>query len=415
MPQMRKSIVRQLCNHLFAAIALLACPALAAPYTAGTIQPTQSDKDDALTEFYTAWKHLYIAQDCGPGRYFVKVNADGKAIGGGTEADTITVSEAHGYGMLLMVMMADSDPQAQTIFDGMVRYFHDHPAASNPGLMAWNQVAGCSNAETVGGENSATDGDLDIGYALLLADRVWGSSGTFDYKAEARKVLSAILDDEVSGDVLLIGDWARDDGDPTYAGTTRASDFMVSHFKAFADATGDLRWLRVRDRIYDTIATVTERYSPQTGLMPDFIVGMPANPKPAPAQFLEGDNDGDYSWNSGRYPWRISLDYLLYAEPRAKTAMTPLNAWARGVTGGVPSSLADTYRLDGTNYPDPGTDSMAFVPMLGVAAMIDATNQTWLDAIWADTAAKDLSDEDYFGNTLKLLGMVAMTGHWLTP
>jgi len=48
------------------------------------------------------------------------------------------------------------------------------------------------------GADSATDGDLDIAYALLLADNQWGSSGSVDYKAEALAVLSDILDKEVN-------------------------------------------------------------------------------------------------------------------------------------------------------------------------------------------------------------------------
>jgi len=37
--------------------------------------------------------------------------------------------------------------------------------------------------------DSAADGDLDIAYALLLADRQWGSCGTVNYLLEAQRVL----------------------------------------------------------------------------------------------------------------------------------------------------------------------------------------------------------------------------------
>lgn len=146
--------------------------------------------------------------------------------------------------------------------------------------------------------------------------------------------------------------------------------------------------------------------------MPDFIIGMPKKSVPAPSGYLEGEHDGDYSWNSGRYPWRIGMDYILNGEPRAKAALTPLNAWARRATDGKPARFADTYRLDGTAAKGSGRNSMAFVPMLGVAAMIDSGNQPWLNAIWADVEAVKLADEDYFGNTLKMLGMTVMSGHW---
>ena len=143
----------------------------ATPYYPGTIKPShisQAVMDQQLTAFYTEWKALYLSQACSSDSYFVNVSADHKPVGGGTAPNTLTVSEAHGYGMLLSVMMAGQDPDAQKIFDGMVRYFEDHPAKSDPGLMAWNQVEGCGNA--IGrfrGDASATDGDLDIAYALL--------------------------------------------------------------------------------------------------------------------------------------------------------------------------------------------------------------------------------------------------------
>lgn len=397
-----------------------AVPAASSPYAPGSIAPTadQATLDRTLTEFYGQWKSIYLHEGCGEGRVLVRTDGDGKPTYGGSAKATITVSEAHGYGMLATVMMADFDTDAHRLFDGMVRFFHDHPASSDPGLMAWNQVEDCTDAgEDVGGSNSATDGDLDIAYALLLAERRWGNGGTFNYGAEARRVLAAILAHEVAtpGNILSIGDWARSGDDTTYATTTRSSDFMQSHFAAFAERTGDRRWLDLRDAIYGIITTVGEKYAPRTGLMPDFITGLPDQPKPAPGGFLEGDYDGAYSWNAARYPWRVGLDFLLTGDERARKALRPLNAWARQATERKPERFADTYRLNGKPAPDAGHDQMAFVSMLSVSAMIDADNQDWLDALWASMEKKSVDEEDYFGNTLKLMAMIAVSGHWTRP
>lgn len=51
--------------------------------------------------------------------------------------------------------------------------------------MAWFQTKSCTSAE---GADSASDGDLDIAYPLLLADKQWGSCGAIDYAAEAQQV-----------------------------------------------------------------------------------------------------------------------------------------------------------------------------------------------------------------------------------
>jgi Endoglucanase Y len=167
----------------------------AKPYVGGTILPNHisaAERDSQVRAFYREWRARYVVQECGDGRYFVKVNADHRPVGGDTAPKTITVSEAHGYGMLITVMMGAHDNDARDIFDGMVRYFRDHPAVSSPHLMAWNQVEGCANSGgTFRGKVSATDGDLDIAYALLLADRQWGSDGAINYRQEAREVMQS--------------------------------------------------------------------------------------------------------------------------------------------------------------------------------------------------------------------------------
>ncbi len=68
--------------------------------------------------------------------------------------------------------MAGHDPQAQASFNALLAWFHAHPSGLTRGLMSWQQVEGCLD---VPGENdSASDGDLDIAYALLLGRQTVG-------------------------------------------------------------------------------------------------------------------------------------------------------------------------------------------------------------------------------------------------
>jgi endoglucanase len=394
---------------------LAATPACAegfkqAAYRDGVIYPADvAARDAALIAFYEEWKALYLIEGCGEERAYVGVNADGKRVWGGTADKTITVSEAHGYGMLALVMMADADPDAQRLFDAMVRYWQDHPAASDPGLMAWNQVEGCANAgKDVGGDHSATDGDLDIAYAFLLAEKTWGK-GEFDYGALGRQVAAAVLRRQlIEGGYLSIGDWATGDG--TYGGTTRSSDFMPSHFRAFA--AEDARWTGVTDATYAVIA----KESPAaTGLFPDFITGLPDAPQPASPEFLEGEGDGMLSWNAARTPWRIALDDILNGEPRAAALLKPFNAFIKAATAGDPMQIADTYRLDGSVLNPGQSGGMTFTAMFAVAAMADPEGGPWLSALWTRMLATSIAEEDYFGNTLKLMAMITLAGHWQQP
>lgn len=368
-------------------------------YAPGVILPgrPQAELDGAVRAFYDTWRARYLRQGCGDGRWYVATGLD----------NSLTVSEAHGYGMIIVAYLAGHDPEARTIFDGMVRYFEDHPSDLTPSLMAWSQDHGCQNNQ---GAANASDGDLDIAYALLLADKQWSSGGAIDYRAAAARVLAGIRDAnlDASGSYVLLGDWTSG----SYYDATRTSDFMPAHLASFAAATGDPVWTQVADHSYDLIAQLQSTYAPSTGLLPDFVRSPLSGPYPAEAWFLERPVDGAYSYNACRDPWRIATDVLVNGEPRARAAVQRINTWIRGATGGDPWAILPGYWLDGSGLGNTFFD-LAFVAPLGVSAMVDAGNQAWLDALW--DAIVSAGETTYYGDTLKLLAMIAMSGNWWSP
>ncbi len=142
--------------------------------------------DKATADFYWQWKSRYVETGC---------QSDEYRIVAGTNDGAYVVSEGQGYGMLIAVMMAGADPQAREIFDGLHRYNRRHPSQNNPDLVAWAQDSNCRD---ILDHDSATDGDLDIAYALLLAHKQWGSSGSINYASEATRVLNAIAKSNVN-------------------------------------------------------------------------------------------------------------------------------------------------------------------------------------------------------------------------
>jgi hypothetical protein len=98
-------------------------------HPAGTIQPSdvsQAGLNEATAAFYNAWKGRYLVNGCGANRYYVYVNAD--RGNSGINRASISISEGHGYGMLITALMAGFDPNAQLYFDGLYRFFKDHPS-----------------------------------------------------------------------------------------------------------------------------------------------------------------------------------------------------------------------------------------------------------------------------------------------
>jgi endo-1,4-beta-D-glucanase Y len=374
-------------------------------YTPGSVLPdvvSPAQLDLITASVYDAWKERYLKAGCGDGRYYVETN---------TQAGNLSLSEGHGYGMMISAIMAGRDPHAKRHFDGLYRFFRDHPSTSSPDLMAWYQDTSCNDAE---GMDSASDGDLDIAFALLLADKQWGSCGGIDYRSEAFKVIYAAKDQilDTSHHYVLLGDWV-DPGSGKYYDATRSSDMIADHFRSFGALTDAATWTGLVDSSYSVISWVRNTYSFNKGLLPDFIQSPLSLPKPAPADFLQGSKDGTYDYNACRVPWRTGTDYLVSGDARAKAEVQALTAWIEGATGGDPQQIRAGYHLDGTPSPGSNYVTMAFVAPFGVAAMADQLHKPWLDALWTTIAAAP--SQGYYEDTLQLLSMIVMSGNWWSP
>jgi hypothetical protein len=236
--------------------------------------------------------------------------------GTGGTGGAVTTSESHGYGMVMLAYLAgaedviisgtrtlgdalrdnlpttlranfaavDRPVTVQDYFDAMfrcIKRFPTHEVEADSGnyswgtyewtrrsfLMVWELhstlVAGQPTTPfRMSNRNTATDGDLDMAYALLVADRQWGrtregqaamptgmtppASGVSGYLHWGRGMIDDIFlmmsDRERAGGRspptsgggsyhLWVGNWA------TNAMTiTRTSDFMIQQFKAFIGA-----------------------------------------------------------------------------------------------------------------------------------------------------------------------------------
>ena len=375
-------------------------------YTAGTIKPaiSQSVMDQTNRLFYNAWKAAYLVNGCQPDHYYIKYQPTGP----------ITVSEAHGYGMMIFALMAGYDANAQVYFDGMYRFFTNHQSSITPYLMGWQEAPGCVFA--AGGDDSATDGDLDIAYALLLADRQWGSAGAINYLAEGRKVIAAVMKGEINTNAwsVKLGDWSNASDANHYNGT-RPSDFMPDHFRGYQVFSGNTNWSRVIDKCYGILGTIQTNNSRATGLIPDFVITVNTTPKPAGKNYLEGSTDKDYGYNSCRVPWRIATDYLVSGDPRAKAAVDRINSWIQGKTGGNPANIRDGYNITNGNALASTGYELAFSAPFAVGAMVNATNQLWLNKLWTNVTSQPISSSAYFGNTIKMIDLLVLSGNWWTP
>lgn len=363
----------------------------------------EQDRDVALA--YRSWKRRYIVRT----RHIVAGERLYRVAFGppGTAKHRVTVSEGQGFGMVIVAHMPGLDPAAHRIFDGLWRFTRAHPSHGDRRLMAWR---------VPGGWDSAFDGDCDMAYALLMADAQWGSTGRIDYAQAARRLLAGVLASTIGPESRLpmLGDWTSADGRRFNQYTPRSSDFMVGHFRAFARFTGNPVWEEVAARTEQWVAFL-QALHPSTGLLPDFIVPSSRTdhaPVPAPPGFLEGRDDGHYAWNAGRDPWRLGTDALLDGSGTTAAEAALISRWAEGATKGRPRRFRAGYLLTGRPRPDSDYFSSFFVAPLGVAAMSDPSQQSWLDAVYNAVRRRR---EDYYADSVTLLCLLVMTHNFWDP
>jgi len=372
-------------------------------YAPNSILPnyrTQTQLDDDVRAYYDIWKADYVVE--------AGMNADDLmmyrvAFGKDEPAHSTTVSEGQGYGMMITPVMAGYDPEAREIFDGMWAFVDAHRSEIDARLMDWNVPRKEGNA-------SAFDGDADIAFGLLLADAQWGSTGRVNYKAEAGTMIAGILESTIGSEshLPMLGDWVNV-GDLQYNQfTPRSSDFMLVNFRAFGRAVKDPVWEDVVSQSQILMVAMQEQYSPDAGLMPDFIV----NGAPAPANFLEKDTDGAYNYNAGRVPWRVGADALLNDDSISRGIVQNISHWIEISAEGNPHNIRAGYKLNGEPLPNSNYFTTFFVAPMGVAAMNDPAQQEWLNNVYNAVYDTHL---DYYEDSVDLLCLMIMSGNFWSP
>jgi hypothetical protein len=215
----------------------------------------------------------------------------------------------------------------------------------------------------------------------------------------------------------LLGDWVnRTDTEAQYNQyTPRSSDFMPGHFRAWHRLTGSALWQQVLASVQNAISQVQQEHSPATGLLPDFLVPVSTTDhrlKPAPANFLEGPDDGHYEYNAGRDPWRIGTDALLSGDPLSLAQTGKIADWIYTATDGNAADIRDGYYLDGRPLRPDNDFTTFFAAPFGVAVMTRPAYQSFLDAIYNRVRARH---EDYYEDSVNLLCLLVMTGNFWSP
>ncbi|HVZ88810.1 MAG TPA: glycosyl hydrolase family 8, partial [Polyangia bacterium] len=354
--------------------------------------PTGANPADAMAA-YAKWKTDLVVSDGARG--YLRVQRPNSS---GAQVDS-TVSEGIGYGMLLAVFAND-----ESTFDAFWKYEQLFP--DNHGLMNWYIS---SDGNTVLGTGAATDGDEDMAFALLMADKRWGGQGSLSttYLSAARTLIGLIWQYEVDPNYSYI----LKSGDQVDGSVINISYFAPAYYRVFGQATNaSANWNKVIDACYAAISAAlnAQNGNQDNGLVPAWSTpaGVPMTP-PGTSMPLYDQLD------SCRTPFRLGEDFCWNAEPRALAYLQKITGFYAGV--GV-ANLVDGYDLDGTPHPQfvtaGGPRAASFVGPAGVGAMATGTTYVKLrdDAYASVATLGDLAGSTYYQESWTVLSLQMMTG-----
>ncbi|MEJ2629000.1 MAG: glycosyl hydrolase family 8, partial [bacterium] len=294
------------------------------PYGYQTTLITANDIQDT----YNTWKDIFLL-DCN-GMYRV-----------GTEDLNRTISESIGYGMLLTAYHGEKE-----YFDGLFEFYKTKRTDYAYGLMGWE--VSCDGIIDPG---SATDGDLDVTFALIIAYKQWGGN----YLEEAKNILSILKEYyfvKCGRGYYTMKPGGRFGG----CNLTDLSYYSPGYFRVFEEVTGDSFWGTVAEHSYVILENGADE---ETGLVPDWMTfdGIPGG---------AGRTDY-YRYDASRTPWRFSLDYLWNGNTTAQEWCTRITNFAASIGA---SSIVDGYELDG--IPRGQYNNSAFVGGFAVGSMCNS-------------------------------------------
>ncbi len=351
---------------------------------------SQNDMNKEVQKAFEDWKNKYLTEEgCAPGTKRVQM---GKAY------DFGTTSEGIGFGMLILAYMENPKNKNQKDFDALWKYYKRFRDAF--GLMNWK----ISKDRKILNANSASEADINVASALLIAHKVWGSNGEIDYSNEAHELIAKIKRFEIEKDTYILKP-----GD-TWGGSHVLNPmyFCPAFLRMWSQATKDNFWGKVIKANYAVIKNFNDNY--ETGLVPDWSRANGQKPE-------QDDLIYRFEYNACQFPLKMALDYAWFGNENSPLAyfMADKTAeWIKTETENYPSRIRDGYELNGQAAGK--YNNGAFVGPFCAAGIVDKKHQEWLDTSF-DFLRKMRTGGDwgYYPDTLRLISMLFVSGNMPNP
>lgn len=312
------------------------------------------------------------------------MSQDGRIID--TQRNNITTSEGQSYIMLRSVLSDD-----KSTFDLTYNWAKNNLQRPDF-LFAWHWGKSNNGEYKILDENSASDADIDIAFALILAYEKWGEK---KYLEAARPIINSIFENETKqiGDYLVLMPGIlqvssqKTEINPSY--------FATYPFKVFQKYDEKHDWNKLVDSSYHFLKLSIK--TTKTGLPPDWC--LIENDK----ILLEMDKS-DFSYDAIRIFPRLFLDYKMTGEKRALPILSKvyffIERWTFSGKSPRPNSWDNTktfyvnYKANGQlkNNDEPVGSIAVLLPIINFYKPKTATE------IYKKKILPTLEDEAYWTN-----------------
>jgi oligosaccharide reducing-end xylanase len=357
--------------------------------------------EEVTEKINTVFNQLFYGSDSTQ-RIYYPVNSDMAYIEDVLHKDVR--SEGMSYGLMITVQL-DKKKEFDCLWKWAKTYMQ-HKKGQREGYLAWQLK---TNGEVID-SNSASDGEEWFVTALFMASARWGNGdGIFNYKAEAQKILDAMLGkkDSSASTNVVTNMFNKKVRQVVFVPIGNADDFTDPsyHLPHFYELWA--KWADKNNKFWKEAAKTSRLFfrkacNPKTGLTSDY-----ANFDGTPNNFFNGGTN-NFQYDAWRVAANVAVDYTWFAKDKwaVKQSNRLLNFfYSQGI-----GKYGNLYTLEGKGL---GNNHSAGLVAMNASAALAATidnRKAFVEELCNTPTPSGLYR--YYDSVLYMLGMLQVSGNF---